>query len=60
MEPMALDSRGKGLGKEVGADRVAGDTKEQQPLPLLALLQDVFAAQFSATDNPIPSSAWNS
>lgn len=53
MEPMALGSRGKRLGKEVGANRVAGDTKEQRRLLLKALLQDVFAVQ----SNPIPNSS---
>lgn len=58
MEPMALGSRGKRLGKEVSANRVAGDTKEQRRLLLKALLQDVFAVQSSATENPIPNSSW--
>lgn len=58
MEPMALGSRGKSLGKEVSANRVAGDTKEQRRLLLKALLQDVFAVQSSATENPIPNSSW--
>lgn len=58
MEPMALGSRGKRLGKKVSTNRVAGDTKEQRRLLLKALLQDVFAVQSSATENPIPNSSW--
>lgn len=52
MEAMALGSRGKRLGKEVGANRVAGDTKEQRRLLLKALLQDVFADQCHRESNP--------
>lgn len=54
---MALGSRGKRLGKEVGADREWQEILRKSSHCLTALLQDVFAVQSSATENPIPNSS---